>query len=84
VCVRRELSFEYAPRAASVANTGHGVQVNFAAESALRARVGGRTLQLLQFHFHTPSEHALDGNRHARGRAVARTRLPDFAFNHRA
>jgi carbonic anhydrase len=48
-----------------VINTGHGVQVNFAADSALRTRVGGRTLQLLQFHFHTPSEHALDGDRRA-------------------
>ena len=38
------------------------MQVNFAAGDAT-ARVGTRRLQLLQFHFHTPSEHALDGNR---------------------
>lgn len=26
-------------------------------------RVGGRTLELLQFHFHAPSEHAFNGDR---------------------
>jgi carbonic anhydrase len=42
-------------------------QVNFAAGSAPRLSADGRTLELLQFHFHSPSEHALDGNRRARG-----------------
>ena len=27
------------------------------------ARVGGREMELVQWHFHTPSEHAFDGYR---------------------
>lgn len=36
-------------------------QVNFKPGNI--ATVGGVELELLQFHFHTPSEHAMDGKR---------------------
>ncbi|KAL2629621.1 hypothetical protein R1flu_014307 [Riccia fluitans] len=40
------------------------MQVSFS-ESKNILRVGGRTLELLQFHFHSPSEHAFNGRRFA-------------------
>ncbi|MEW5316588.1 MAG: hypothetical protein WDW38_007954 [Sanguina aurantia] len=45
-----------------VLNTGHGtMQVIFPAGNI--AYIDGRELELLQFHFHTPSEHAINGRR---------------------
>jgi carbonic anhydrase len=45
----------------NVINTGHGtMQVNFE-EGKYTAIVDGRTLNLVQFHFHTPSEHSING-----------------------
>ncbi|EFJ42864.1 hypothetical protein VOLCADRAFT_109995 [Volvox carteri f. nagariensis] len=47
-----------------VLNTGHGtMQVNFPGGNL--AYVGDMELELLQFHFHAPSEHAMDGRRYA-------------------
>ena len=43
----------------TLVNTGHGVQVNFAEGGTMR--LGGTDFTLLQYHFHTPSEHTLDG-----------------------
>lgn len=45
----------------TVINTGHGtMQVNF--ESGMYStEINGSILNLLQFHFHTPSEHSFDG-----------------------
>mmetsp|Transcript_1309 Transcript_1309/g.5361 ORF Transcript_1309/g.5361 Transcript_1309/m.5361 type:complete len:352 (-) Transcript_1309:900-1955(-) len=44
----------------SVLNTGHGtMQVNYSPGST--TILGDKVLQLLQFHFHTPSEHTFDG-----------------------
>jgi carbonic anhydrase len=37
-------------------------QVNFPAGNS-SLRVGSRTFDLIQFHFHSPSEHAIDGER---------------------
>ena len=42
-----------------VVNNGHSVQVNFAEGSSMS--VDGTVYNLLQAHFHTPSEHYLDG-----------------------
>ncbi len=39
-------------------NNGHTIQVNYAPGSTLT--FDGRTYRLLQFHFHLPSEHAID------------------------
>jgi carbonic anhydrase len=40
------------------------VQINFP-ENSCGAVIGNKKLELLQFHFHTPSEHALNGKRYA-------------------
>ena len=45
---------------------GHGtMECEFEEEGGPKMRVGGKTLKLVQFHFHTPSEHALNGTRQA-------------------
>lgn len=44
---------------ADVVNNGHTIQVNYSAGSTLR--VGESTYHLKQYHFHSPSEHAVDG-----------------------
>jgi carbonic anhydrase len=46
-----------------VINNGHTIQVNLEPESSID--VGGKKFELAQFHFHTPSEHAFDGDRAA-------------------
>lgn len=46
-----------------VKNTGTTIQVNF--EPGNSVAWGDAQLELLQFHFHTPSEHAWDGQRSA-------------------
>ncbi|WAT18696.1 carbonic anhydrase family protein [Aurantiacibacter sp. MUD11] len=45
----------------TILNNGHTVQANFAEGSHLMS--GGKTFNLVQVHFHTPSEHAVDGER---------------------
>lgn len=42
-----------------VLNNGHTVQVNYAPGSTVS--INGETYNLLQFHFHTPSEHLFEG-----------------------
>ena len=44
---------------ADVVNTGHSVQVNFPQGDSLT--IGDTTYSLVQFHFHGPSEHTVDG-----------------------
>ncbi|CAI5472945.1 unnamed protein product [Closterium sp. Yama58-4] len=57
------ITFAYKNADASFLNTGHGtMQVNFPSGSNTCA-VGGRQLQLLQYHFHAPSEHSFNGVR---------------------
>jgi Eukaryotic-type carbonic anhydrase len=53
----------YGPARAHVLNTGVTAQVTLDEPEANTLMWRGRLLQLLQFHFHTPSEHALDGVR---------------------
>lgn len=43
----------------AVINNGHAVQVDYAPGSS--ATIGGEQYKLLQFHFHTPSEHTVNG-----------------------
>lgn len=43
-----------------VINNGHSIQVNSAGSGDLK--VAEKTYKLLQFHFHTPSEHYIDGS----------------------
>lgn len=55
----RPLQFEYQPGPLEIVNNGHSVQVNYAPGS--HALLNGQSYNLLQFHFHTPSEHQING-----------------------
>jgi len=52
-----ELKMTYDDGASSVVNNGHTIQVNASGGSLM---VAGKKYQLLQYHFHTPSEHKID------------------------
>lgn len=54
-----ELDIYYRDVPLKVINNGHTVQVNYPLGSYIK--VGGDRYELLQFHFHTPSEHQKDG-----------------------
>lgn len=54
-----KLAFNYRSMATDVVNNGHTVQTNFAPGSTLK--LGEREYQLLQVHFHVPSENAIKG-----------------------
>ena len=53
------LEFSYHPAALNVIDNGHTVQVNYAPGSTLK--VGDKTYELIQFHFHHKSETAIHG-----------------------
>lgn len=53
-------AFTYEPSAATIINNGHTVQVNLAAGGAMV--LDDVEYQLVQFHFHGPSEHTVDGD----------------------
>ncbi len=53
------IDFDYSPTALSVVSNGHTVQVPYDGGSALV--VDGARYELIQFHFHTGSEHTVDG-----------------------
>ena len=54
-------NFDWEPQAYKVINNGHTIQANAAPGSTLT--VGKDKYNLTQFHFHTPSEHSLGGER---------------------
>jgi carbonic anhydrase len=54
------LAFVYATTPFEIENTGHVVEVPYA-EGAATLRIGFDAYALVQFHFHTPSEHTIDG-----------------------
>ncbi len=54
-----ELRIVHHEHIADVVNNGHTVQVNYPEGSALS--VGDQTFELLQYHFHSPSEHTIYG-----------------------
>jgi carbonic anhydrase len=53
------ISFSYQPSALTLFNNGHTVQANYDPGSSLS--LNGARYDLIQFHFHTASEHALGG-----------------------
>ena len=53
------LKIDYKATPLTIVNNGHTAQVNYASGSTLT--VGTKKYRLLQFHFHTPSEHLKDG-----------------------
>jgi carbonic anhydrase len=53
------IEVRYPTFGADIINNGHTVQVNYRPGSTLV--VDGRAFKLLQFHFHAPSEHHIDG-----------------------
>ena len=54
-----DIRFRYDPVPLKIKNNGHTIQVNYAAGSS--AMIDGDVYDLLQFHFHTPSEHKKGG-----------------------
>lgn len=54
-----DLELDYDISQVAILNSGHSVQYDYDPGSHLR--VGGKSYELLQFHFHAPSEHTLDG-----------------------
>ncbi len=57
------IEFNYKSSKLDIINNGHTIQANYDSGSSIE--VGGKRFDLLQFHFHGPSEHTVDGE-HAR------------------
>jgi len=55
----KDIAFAYNTNSNSVINNGHTVQVNIDAGSAIM--IDGKTFELKQFHFHSPSENEING-----------------------
>ena len=53
------ITFDYKPSALKIINNGHSIQINYDAGSSIT--VGPKRYQLVQFHFHRPSEEKIDG-----------------------
>ena len=51
------ISLDYSPTIIDEEDNSHTIQVN----SSGQAQINGRYFELLQFHFHSPSEHTLNG-----------------------
>ncbi len=54
-----KIKFDWSDTALQVKNNGHTIQANYDEGSSIK--VNGDKFDLLQFHFHSPSEHALNG-----------------------
>ncbi len=54
-----DVEFSYKPSQLNILNNGHTVQVVYDKGSSIK--VDGEDYQLVQFHFHTPSEHTIGG-----------------------
>lgn len=58
-----ELAFAYRAAPIRILNNGHTIQVN--CDPGSKALIGRHSYDLLQYHFHHPSEHILEGKRFA-------------------
>lgn len=56
------IQFDYKPSPLKVIDNGHTIQVNYAPGSTID--VGGSRYELVQFHFHHPSEEKVNGKAH--------------------
>jgi carbonic anhydrase len=57
------LFLRYESSKLAVENTGHVVEVPIPADAHNTVQIGGASYKLAQYHFHAPSEHAVDGRR---------------------
>jgi carbonic anhydrase len=57
-----KLQINYKRTDLAVVNNGHTIQVNISNGSTLK--INGKSYTLLQFHFHSPSEHGVNGYRY--------------------
>ncbi|MDA0233184.1 MAG: carbonic anhydrase family protein, partial [Chloroflexi bacterium] len=55
------LSLDYSPARVAMVNNGHTIQGNFINGSPGTMTHAGKVYNLLQFHFHRPSEHTVNG-----------------------
>jgi len=55
----QNVTFSYSDSVVNILNNGHTIQVNYDEGSSVE--IDGHVYNLLQFHFHAPSEHAVDG-----------------------
>jgi carbonic anhydrase len=53
------IAFDYKPSPLKIIDNGHTVQINYAPGSSIT--VAGKQYQLVQFHFHKPSEEKING-----------------------
>ncbi len=53
------LNFSYDKTGVNIVNTGHGIKFNVSGDNTLT--IGNKTYKLLQFHYHTQSEHTING-----------------------
>jgi carbonic anhydrase len=58
------LEFSYAAAPLAVENTGHVIEVPVPADSDHTLTIDDEEYRLVQYHFHAPSEHTLDGEAH--------------------
>lgn len=58
------LEFDYAATPLVVENTGHVIEVPMPEDSAQTLTIGDEDYRLVQYHFHAPSEHTVDGASH--------------------
>jgi carbonic anhydrase len=59
-----ELELDYPATELTVENTGHTIEVSVPESSNLTLTIGGAEYRLLQFHYHAPSEHTVDGTQY--------------------
>lgn len=53
------INFHYFPTPLKILNNGHTIQINYGCGSFIT--IGNKKYELMQFHFHTPSEHKIHG-----------------------